>query len=89
MRVFWAPEVSAEEKIRKTRENYEKVAVKQRPAYACLTTFASLAEIHVTITDFGMPTEFAEAFTNRGVRFQIVNMEQAPEDRKPLAEAIN
>ena len=41
---------------------------------ACLTTFARLAEIHVTTTDFGMPTEFAEAFTNRGVRFRVVNV---------------
>ena len=32
--------------------------------HACLTTFARLAEIHLTITDFGMPTEFAAAFTN-------------------------
>jgi DeoR/GlpR family transcriptional regulator of sugar metabolism len=56
--------------------------------HACLTTFARLAEIHLTITDFGMPAEFAAAFTKRGVRFQIVNLEQAPEDREQLAEAI-
>jgi hypothetical protein len=65
---------------------------KWKPAYdahlPALTTFARLAEIHLTITDFGMPTEFAEAFTKRGIRFQIVNLEQAPEDRKPMAEAI-
>ena len=56
--------------------------------HACLTTFARLAEIHLTITDFGMPAEFAAAFTKRGVRFQIVNLEQAPEDREQVAEAI-
>jgi hypothetical protein len=35
-----------------------------------------------------MPAEFAEAFTKRGVRFQVVKLDQTPEDREPLAEAI-
>jgi DeoR family transcriptional regulator, aga operon transcriptional repressor len=56
--------------------------------HACLATFANLSEIHLTITDFGMPAEFAEAFTKRGVRFQVVKLDQMPEDREPLAEAI-
>ena len=54
--------------------------------HACLSTFASLSDVHLTITDFGMPAEFAEAFTKRGVRFQVVKLDQMPEDREPLAE---
>ena len=56
--------------------------------HACLSTFANLSDVHLTITDFGMPAEFAEAFTKRGVRFQVVNVDQTPEDREPMAEAI-
>jgi len=56
--------------------------------HACLATFASLSEIHLTITDFGMPAEFSEAFTKRGVRFQVVELDRTPEGREPLAAAI-
>ena len=56
--------------------------------HACLATFASLLEIHLTITDFGMPAEFSEAFTKRGVRLQVVELDRTPEGREPLAAAI-
>ena len=56
--------------------------------HACLAAFASLNEVHLTITDFGMPAEFAEAFTKRGIRFQAVNVEATPQDREPMAEAV-
>ena len=56
--------------------------------HAYLTTFANISDIHLTITDFGMPAEFAEAFTKRGVRFQVVKLDRAPENPEPLAEAI-
>jgi DeoR/GlpR family transcriptional regulator of sugar metabolism len=56
--------------------------------HACLTTFANLSEIQLTITDFGMPAEFADAFRKRGVQFQVVNLDHTPQDREPLAEAI-
>ncbi len=56
--------------------------------HACLTTFANLSEIQLTITDFGMPAEFADAFRKRGVRFQVADFDHTPQDREPLAEAI-
>lgn len=56
--------------------------------HACLASFASLKEVHLVITDFGMPAEFADAFTKRGVKFQAVHLEQTPHDREPLAEAV-
>ena len=56
--------------------------------HACLANFASLSEIHLTITDFGMPAEFSEAFTKRGVRLQVVELDRTPEGREPLAAAI-
>ena len=40
------------------------------------------------VTDFGMPAEFAEAFTKRGVRFQVVKLDRAPENPERLVEAI-
>jgi DeoR family transcriptional regulator of aga operon/DeoR family fructose operon transcriptional repressor len=56
--------------------------------HACLTSFAGLNEVHLTITDFGMPAEFVDAFKLRGIRFQAVNVEPAPHDREPIAEAV-
>jgi len=56
--------------------------------HACLAAFASLNDVYLTITDFGMPAEFAEAFTKRGIRFQAVNVEATPQDRAPMAEAV-
>ncbi len=56
--------------------------------HACLTTFAKLSDIQLTITDFGMPADFAEAFRRDGVRFQAVAANQTPQDHEPLAEAI-
>ena len=34
--------------------------------------------------DFIGRAEFAEAFTKRGVRFQVLKFDQTPEDREPL-----
>lgn len=56
--------------------------------HACLATFANLAEIHLTITDRGMPAEFVEAFKKRGVRCQITSLDRVSQNREPLAEAI-
>ena len=56
--------------------------------HACLASFASLKEVHLVITDFGMPAGFADAFTKRGIRFQVENMESTPQDREPIAEAV-
>jgi DeoR/GlpR family transcriptional regulator of sugar metabolism len=56
--------------------------------HACLTAFASFKEVHLLITDFGMPAEFVDAFTERGIRFHAVSVEETPQDRQPMAEAV-
>jgi DeoR/GlpR family transcriptional regulator of sugar metabolism len=56
--------------------------------HACLTAFASLKEVHLLITDFGMPAEFVDAFTKRGIRFRAVSVEETPQDRQPMVEAV-
>ena len=56
--------------------------------HACLTSFASLKEVQLMITDFGMPAKFVDAFTKRGVHFQVVNLEVTPQDREAMAEAV-
>ena len=56
--------------------------------HACLATFANLSEIHLTITDRGMPAQFVEAFRKRGVGCQIASLDRVSQNREPLAEAI-
>ena len=56
--------------------------------HACLTAFASLKEVHLLITDFGMPVEFVDAFTKRGIRFRTVSLEETPQERQPMTEAV-
>jgi DeoR family transcriptional regulator of aga operon/DeoR family fructose operon transcriptional repressor len=45
--------------------------------HACLTSFAKLEEVDTILTDAGIPSEFHEVFSNRGIGLRIVD----PEDK--------
>jgi DeoR/GlpR family transcriptional regulator of sugar metabolism len=47
--------------------------------HTCLTSFASLEEVHMTITDREIPPEFHKAFTKRSIGLQIID----PEGKTP------
>jgi DeoR/GlpR family transcriptional regulator of sugar metabolism len=56
--------------------------------HACLASFAKLSEIHLTLTDAGMPPEFQQEFSRRGVGFEIVDLNAALNNGPSLSESV-
>jgi DeoR/GlpR family transcriptional regulator of sugar metabolism len=56
--------------------------------HACLATFARLEDVHLVITDFGMPREFVEAFSKRNVGFRLIDPNPPQKQGDQLAEAV-
>jgi DeoR/GlpR family transcriptional regulator of sugar metabolism len=56
--------------IRSADETYI-LADSSKFGHDCLVSFASLAGVHLVITDTGMPAEYIKEFRKRGIRYQI------------------
>jgi DeoR/GlpR family transcriptional regulator of sugar metabolism len=56
--------------------------------HACLASFASLSEVHLTLTDPGIPPEFREAFEKRGIGLRMIGDNPMPQDGLHVPEPI-
>jgi DeoR/GlpR family transcriptional regulator of sugar metabolism len=56
--------------IRSAEETYV-LADSSKFGHDCLVSFASLAGVHLVITDSGIPAEYIKEFRKRGIRYQI------------------
>lgn len=56
--------------------------------HACLASFAKLSEMHLTLTDSGIPPEFREAFEKLGIGLSIVGENPMSQDGLHVPEPI-
>jgi DeoR/GlpR family transcriptional regulator of sugar metabolism len=56
--------------------------------HACLASFAKLSEVHLTLTDSGIPPEFCDAFVKRGIGLRVVGADPEPQDGLHVPEPI-
>ncbi|HEV3211670.1 MAG TPA: DeoR/GlpR family DNA-binding transcription regulator [Chthoniobacterales bacterium] len=56
--------------IRSAEETYV-LADSSKFGHDCLVSFASIAGVHLVITDSGIPAEYIKEFRKRGIRYQI------------------
>ena len=56
--------------------------------HACLASFARLSEVHFTLTDSGIPSEFREAFERRGIGLRLLGENPLPQDGLHVPEPI-
>jgi DeoR/GlpR family transcriptional regulator of sugar metabolism len=56
--------------------------------HACLATYARLEEVSLIITDSKIPDSFAEAFTKRGVAYELIPSDIGTQADATVAEAV-
>jgi DeoR family transcriptional regulator of aga operon/DeoR family fructose operon transcriptional repressor len=73
--------------IRSADESYV-LSDSSKFGHACLARFASLPDIHLILTDSGIPSEFSEAFINRSIGFRVVDANPPAPDRIVFSDPI-